>query len=99
MADPVQETYPIEYEDAEGNQYSEVHGDPDKNLTVVSKAQQEGALQSNTGGTTPDPHNPELTDLPAEEEEASSEGPSAPPDQKQVQTPPANKQAPTPANK
>lgn len=56
------DTAKISYEDREGNKYDETHGDPEENLTVKSKAEQEGKTQPNLEGTTPDPHNPELTE-------------------------------------
>lgn len=59
---PAQDTVQINYEDKEGNKYSEVHADPEKNLEVESVAEQKGELQPNLEGTTPDPHDPELTD-------------------------------------
>ncbi len=59
---PAQDTVDISYEDREGNKYSEVHGDPEKNLEVESVAEQKGELQPNLEGTTPDPKDPELTD-------------------------------------
>jgi hypothetical protein len=56
-----QETVKISYEDKEGTKYSEVHGDPEKTLEVKSVAEQKGEEQPNVDGTTPDPHDPELT--------------------------------------
>jgi hypothetical protein len=58
---PTQEGVKIHYEDREGNEYDEVHGDPEQNLEVTTVAEKEGKLQPNEIGTTPDPVDPELT--------------------------------------
>lgn len=91
----------IEYESPEGHDYSEVHGDPNENLTVKTLAEKEGDLQPNLYGTTPDPHDPELTDFEQErrdsltgdsseddEESTDASGGTSDGEQKQGSTPP-----------
>ena len=78
---PAQEPVHIEYEDKEGNEYEETHGDPEKNLEVTSVAEKEDGLQPNMVGTTPDPHKPELTDY-EKERRAEVENATAPDSEK-----------------
>lgn len=103
------DTHRVEYDDKEGNTYSEVHGDADSNINVKTVAEKEGKLQPNLEGTTPDPFNPELTDWEKERRGLVEERTQAPQEssgdatesqeQKQVQQPAGNKMGRQAANK